>query len=497
MRAVFPAGLARRVGFLLLTLPLGIVYFAVLIGGLASAVGGAFIVGIPLFVGLMFLWRALARFERRLVRAGLGVDIPNPYRTPLSETRLGRLRDRLVDPATWKDLAYLLLMFPLGLVSFVVTVGLFGTAITFLTMVGWGWYAIPGGYDLGILNVDTVWEALLVTPLCIPAWLLFVLAVRGLVSIHAAVARTLLSASPDPEMTARVAALQDSRARIIAAADAERRRLERDLHDGAQQRLVALSMQLGLAKRRLAKGEEVGDLVATADQEARAAIEELRDLARGLHPAVLTDRGLAPALRDVANRSAVPVELGELPEERLPGPVEAAAYFTVSEALTNVAKYAQATSVHVEVTPRDGALAITVADDGIGGAEAGGGSGLRGLADRLGALGGELEVESPPGVGTTLRAWIPIAAVPELAAAEPEEFAAETVSFGRRALQTHAVVYALVMALLVFIWLTTGAGYFWPQWSIVGWGLLLALHGWFAEGRHRGMLATETTQPDR
>ena len=169
------------------------------------------------------------------------------------------------------------------------------------------------------------------------------LAVRGLVSIHIAVARTLLSASPDPEMTARVAALQDSRARIIAAADAERRRLERDLHDGAQQRLVALSMQLGLAKRRLAKGEDVGDLVVTADAEAKAAIDELRDLARGLHPAVLTDRGLAPALRDVATRSAVPVELGELPEERLPGPVEAAAYFTVSEALTNVAKYAQAT----------------------------------------------------------------------------------------------------------------------------------------------------------
>ena len=127
---------------------------------------------------------------------------------------------------------------------------------------------------------------------------------RGLVALHGAVARALLTASPDPVMAARVAQLQDSRTRIIAAADAERRRLERDLHDGAQQRLVSLSMQLGLAKRRLAKGEDVADLVATADAELHAAIVELRDLARGIHPAVLTDRGLAPALRDVAHRAA-------------------------------------------------------------------------------------------------------------------------------------------------------------------------------------------------
>jgi signal transduction histidine kinase len=493
MRALFPAGLSRRLGFLLLTLPLGVFYFGVLIGGLASAVGGAFIVGIPLFVGLMFLWRALARFERRLVRAGIGVDIPDPYRTPRSVSRLGRIRDRAVDPATWKDLAYLLLMFPMGIVSFTVVVSLLATTLGFLTMVAWGW-SLPDGNDLGFITVDTPLEGLLVAPLALPAWLLLLVAVRGLVAMHGAVARSLLSASPDPEMTARVAALQDSRARIIAAADAERRRLERDLHDGAQQRLVALSMQLGLAKRRLDKGEDVGDLVLSADAEAKAAITELRDLARGLHPAVLTDRGLAPALRDVASRSAVPVELGALPEERLPGPVEAAAYFTVSEALTNVAKYAQAEQVRVDVAPRDGALAITVADDGVGGAAAGGGSGLRGLADRLAALGGELEIDSPRGVGTTLRARIPIAQLAPEPVAPPGP---EPASLRRRSLQTHAVVYALVMALLVFIWLTTGAGYFWPQWPIVGWGLLLALHGWFAEGRHRGMLAPETTQPDR
>ena len=196
--------------------------------------------------------------------------------------------------------------------------------------------------------------------------------------------------------------------RIIAAGDAERRRLERDLHDGAQQRLVALSMQLGLAKRRLARGEDVAELVNAADAELRAAISELRDLARGIHPAVLTDRGLAPALRDVANRSAVPVVLDALPEERLAGPVEAAAYFTVSEALTNVARYARATEAHVDVRPREGRLAIEVADDGVGGATAGAGSGLAGLADRLGALGGELRVVSPPGEGTRLLATIPL-----------------------------------------------------------------------------------------
>ena len=491
---IFPAGLWHRVSYLVLTLPLGVLYFGVLIGGLASAVGGAFIIGIPLFVALMFLWRALARFERRLLRRLLDVDIASPYRTPLSASRLGRIRDRATDPATWKDLAYLLLLMPLGIVSFTVVICLSGTALGLLTLAGWGW-AIPGGVDIGFFTVDTVWEGVLTIPLGIVVWFLFLLAVRGLVSLHGAVARALLTASPDPVMAARVAQLQDSRARIIAAADAERRRLERDLHDGAQQRLVSLSMQLGLAKRRLAKGEEVGDLIEAADVELRAAIIELRDLARGIHPAVLTDRGLAAALRDIATRATVPVELGALPDERLPGPVEAAAFFTVSEALTNVARYAQAGVAHVDVRTVDGQLAIEVADDGIGGAEAGEGSGLRGLADRLGALGGELLVSSPPGEGTRLSATIPLdqpEPEPTLSAPAP----AEAGGLRRRILQSHAVVYALVMALLVFIWLTTGAGYFWPQWAIAGWGLLLALHAWFARARPLGMLDRQT-HPDR
>jgi signal transduction histidine kinase len=495
VRTLFPERLGRRVGYLLLTLPLGAIYFAVLIAGLASAVGGAFIIGIPLFVGLMFLWRALARFERRLLRRMLDVRIENPYRAPVSATRLGRIRDRATDPATWKDLAYLLLLLPMGAVSFTVVVCLAGTAAGLLTIAAWGW-SLPDGANIGLLHVDSVWKGLLAMPLALPAWLLFLLAVRGLVGLHGGVARALLTASPDPVMAARVSALQDSRARIIAAADAERRRLERDLHDGAQQRLVAMSMSLGMARRRLEKGEDAGELVASAEEELRAAITELRDLARGIHPAVLTDRGLAPALRDVAQRSTVPVELGELPAQRLAGPVEAAAYFTVSEALTNVAKYAGATAARVDLRAADGRLEIEVADDGVGGAVQQGGSGLRGLADRLGALGGELTVVSPPGEGTLLRASIPLDQ-PEPDPLPPTASpAVDRVAGRRRWLQSHAVVYALVMALLVFIWLTTGAGYFWPQWAIAGWGLLLALHAWFAGGHHRGMLATET-QPDR
>jgi 2TM domain len=252
-------------------------------------------------------------------------------------------------------------------------------------------------------------------------------------------------------------------------------------------------MQLGLAKRRMAKGEDAADLVAAADAELQAAIVELRDLARGIHPAVLTDRGLAPALRDVANRATVPVELGALPDDRLAGPVEAAAYFTVSEALTNVARYAQASVARVDVIAGGGQLAIEVADDGVGGALEGGGSGLRGLADRLGALGGQLQVISPPGDGTRLLASIPLDQ-PEPAPAVPA--GPEPGALRRRLLQSHAVVYALVMALLVFIWLTTGADYFWPQWPIAGWGLGLALHAWFARGRPAGMLAGQT-HPDR
>jgi signal transduction histidine kinase len=201
--------------------------------------------------------------------------------------------------------------------------------------------------------------------------------------------------------------LAASRARIVEAGDAERRRLERNLHDGAQQRLVSLSLMLRLAGRRVKDDPEAVAFLQRAGDELAQALQELRELARGIHPAVLTERGLAPALQALAARAPLPVEL-ELPPERLPAPVEAAAYYLVSEALANVAKYAQASVVRVLVERGDGRARVEVADDGVGGADAGGGSGLRGLADRVEALGGRLAIDSPPGRGTTLRADIPL-----------------------------------------------------------------------------------------
>jgi PAS domain S-box-containing protein len=197
--------------------------------------------------------------------------------------------------------------------------------------------------------------------------------------------------------------LAASRARIVQAGDAERRRLERNLHDGAQQRLVSLALMLRLAARRHPEDETLGQ----AGEELAEALKELRELARGIHPAVLTERGLEPAVRALADRSQLPVELSVDVDGRLPDPVEAAAYYVVAEALTNVAKYAGASEVTVGVHRDNGQARIEVRDDGIGGADAGGGSGLRGLADRVEALGGRLQIDSPRGAGTTLRAEIP------------------------------------------------------------------------------------------
>ncbi len=205
--------------------------------------------------------------------------------------------------------------------------------------------------------------------------------------------------------------LKASRARIVQAGDAERRRLERNLHDGAQQRLVTLALHLRIAESQLAEDPAAAaDLIAEACDELALGLEELRELARGIHPAILTDHGLTPAVEALAARAPLPVDVNGLPSERLAEPIEAAAFYVVSESLANVAKYASASQARVDLARDDGVLVVEVSDDGIGGADAENGSGLRGLSDRVEALGGRFRVSSERGRGTTVRAELPVPA---------------------------------------------------------------------------------------
>ena len=237
----------------------------------------------------------------------------------------------------------------------------------------------------------------------------------GLVaSVATAVRLTVENDRLQDEVRAQLAEVRASRARIVEATDAERRRLERDIHDGAQQRLVALSLAIGRARGQLGEtadpvqGAALAATLAQASDEVRAALSELRELARGIHPAVLTEAGLEPAVASLVERSTIPAELLTDGLTRLPTPVESAAYFVVSEALTNASKHSGARTIRVGLTLRDGSLRVEVRDDGCGGADPARGSGLRGLRDRVEATGGRLEVESAAGEGTTIRALLPV-----------------------------------------------------------------------------------------
>ena len=478
-----------RILYLLLALPLGVVEFSFLVTALSFGFGTAItLIGIPVLVGTVWAWRWLAQLERRIIGRLLGTEIPEPYRPDPPDTRWWkRFAARVADPATWKDLAFLLLQLPLGIVSFGVAVSVIGFGLRLLLAPA---FAEPFGDGdwIAWLDINSTAGSIAAVPLGALILLLGIPGLNALGRLYGWFAGLLLGSNADPALTAQVHELEDARSRIIAAADAERRRIERDLHDGAQQRLVALALNLRMAEQRVDAGEPgAAELVRQAGEEAQLALRELRDLARGIHPAILTNRGLPAALEDLASRATVPVDVLATPDERLPDPVEAAAYFVVSECLANIGKHAEATSATVSVRAVDERLFVEVSDDGRGGAGLDGGSGMLGLLDRVGALGGTLTVDSPPGQGTRVVAEIPLT---ERAAADatdglresgrvlPVEEAERIQGERRRRLIFRLGSLGIVAAVLITIWALTDPGLPWIAWPLLALALVGGLDAW-------------------
>ncbi len=396
---------------LLVGIWVGLVMFIPISVLLALSLGltPVFLIGVPLLGVTLWVARLLGRLERGRFRLTLGVDIPDSQPRRLPGSVLTRLRMRAGAAASWREIGYLLLRLPVGAVQFALTLAFWSVPVALLTLPIYNWALPNGGAALGFgITVRSWWSTVLVGLLGLGLLLLAPRLVRWLGAADVAFARTLLG--PTGDLAARVGELERSRARVVDAAEQERRRIERDLHDGAQQRLVALAMNLGRAKARYAEDPDAARaLLDEAHSDAKQALAELRDLARGLHPAVLADRGLDAALSGLAARSPVPVtvevDVGTRPDRT----IEAIAYFVVAEALTNVAKHARATRASVVVRRIDGVLRLTVTDDGVGGVDPATGTGLRGLADRVSGVDGRLLVDSPPGGPTVLTVELPCA----------------------------------------------------------------------------------------
>jgi signal transduction histidine kinase len=395
--------------FMILSFAVGLFWFVVLVTLIATGAGLAItLVGLPLLAGTLILWTYGARLERFRVNALLGVHIENPYRPLPQGSNWTRFKTRALDPYTWLDLLYLFLMFPIGIAEFVISV----TTVSFVgAMISMPvYYRFADGPVIGSYHINTLPAAL--AGMVVGFILLFLMpyVFVGVGRGHAWLARMLLGVNREAELSARVGELSESRSRAAGASVNELQRIERDLHDGAQQRLVKLSMDLGLAREKLATDPAMAEsLITEAHEEAKRAMAEIRDLARGIHPAVLTDRGLDAAISALAGRSPVPVTVVVCLSERLPAPVESTAYFIVAEALTNVARHSQATEAHVILKRAGDTLNIDIVDDGVGGADTTQGTGLAGLRDRLAAFDGTLTVNSPSGGPTRIHAELPCA----------------------------------------------------------------------------------------
>jgi signal transduction histidine kinase len=324
--------------------------------------------------------RGVANAERWRAALVLGGPIRGRYRPLRTGRMIDRLRSLFADRQTWKDLGWHLLLLPIGIVGFTVAVVCWCWSLYCLTFPIW-FKITPAAADFGDFTLDTWWWALLVFVVGIATLPITVALLRGV--------------------------LTETRAGAVDAAAAELERIERDLHDGAQARLVALALDLGMAEERFDRDPDgARELVEKAREEAKQALAELRDLARGMRPALLAERGLPEAIRALAARTQMPTTVTVEPGERVAPAIEAAAYFVVAEALTNAVKHSGATRLSVRVEREEDRLAVEVSDNGRGGADPSG-NGLTGLRKRVEALDGELRIASPAGGPTLLRAELP------------------------------------------------------------------------------------------
>jgi signal transduction histidine kinase len=366
-------------------------------------------VGIPLSVWGNRAVYAIANWERARARITRGQEVPPLVPPPRSGSRTDDALLALADPGLWRQFMYYLLLLPLAFIWIIAVVVAWSIPPVLIALPAYYSHFAASQAQLGPFIIDTTTKASVVAVLAaLFLVLISPLMMRWASAFDGWLAKMLLAPSETGVLAERVVQLVASRQQVVDSVEAERRRMERDLHDGAQQRLVSLAMTLGRAKNRLGDKEPaVRTLIEEAHSEAMQAIAEIRDLTRGLHPPVLTDRGLDAALSAVAARSPVPVRLSVDVQPRPSLTIESIAYFVVTEALANVAKHAEAAQAEVRVTRVGGVLRVEVRDDGQGGADPAGGSGLRGLTDRVAGVDGRLTVDSPPGGGTTLIAEVP------------------------------------------------------------------------------------------
>ena len=416
LRAPFAARTWREFGYVLLGLPISIMLFvyAVTMVSLGAGLLVTFL-GVPVLAAALAGCRGFAALERVRARALLHLDVgdPEPLRTR-SGGFMAWVGAVLKSGTSWRSVLYAVLHFPWAVFSFSVAVSLWTYGWALLTYPLWFWvFPVWAGQDGLQLFGDETHSIYLDNPFEITVTalvgLVFTLAtpwiIRALTTVDRVMVHGLLGPS---QLATRVVELESDRGVVVDTAAADLRRIERDLHDGAQARLVALAMDLGLAKEKLTEDPQAAArMVDEAHGEVKTALQELRDLARGIHPAVLTDRGLDAALSAVASRCTVPVEVQVDLEQRPVPAIEGIAYFTVSELLQNISKHARATWASVDVWRVENRLMLQVVDNGVGGADVSAGSGLAGLAERLDAVDGILVVDSPQGGPTRVTAELP------------------------------------------------------------------------------------------